>query len=78
MLPVIKHFDGRYFLSLVIVRNSRHDHSLAWDGETDEQGSHVSPPVLGCGGWSDEEVRAHQVSEYFIQATVLSTSTSSQ
>lgn len=33
---------------------------MAWNGQTNEQDCDVSPPVLGCGGRRNEEIRTHQ------------------
>lgn len=41
-------------------RYPHHNHSMAWNGQTNEQDCDVSPSVLGCGGWSNEKIRTHQ------------------
>lgn len=36
---------------------------MAGNGQTNEQDCDVPSPVLGCGGWSNEEIRTHQNSQ---------------
>ena len=60
----------------ILLRNPCHNHPMAWTCETDEQSCNVSSPVLGCGGWCNEEVWTYQSSKSLSLALSLSLSLS--